>query len=666
MDAYSWLRNRDDPRVSEFLQEENVRAEAAMAHTKPLQEALYREILSRIQETDASVPYRMGPYAYYTRTEEGQAYPIRCRRRGDQGPEEVLLDVNALAKGHEYTAVTAQAVSPDHRLLAYTLDHTGYERPTLRIKDLETGRHLPDSIEEVGSWSLAWGDPGTLFYTRLDPANRPDRLYRHLLGTPVDTDPLVHHEPDARFWLRVHRTRSRRYLVLSLGSKVTSEAWFLPADDPQGPFTLIAARRPGIEYTVDHRGDRFYILTNDGAMNFRVVEASPDRPGPEHWIDVVPHDPEVYLHGIVALAGHLVVSERRGGYRTFRVHPFSGEEDYVVEQPESVSFSAPVDNHEFETTTFRYEYGSLVTAETIFDFDLATRQRALRKQEPVLGGYEPSAYETRREWAQAQDGTRVPVSIVHRRGIPMDGSNPCLLSGYGAYGFSREPQFSSARLSLLDRGFVFAIAHVRGGSEMGRRWYEEGKFLSKKNTFTDFIAAAERLVALGYTRPEKLAARGGSAGGLLIGAVINLRPDLFRAVHAAVPFVDVVNTMMDPSLPLTVIEYEEWGDPNESEYYEYIKSYSPYDNVAEQDYPHLLATAGLNDPRVHFWEPAKWIAKLRERKTDENDLLLRTNMDSGHGGSSGRYGRLREIAFEDAFLIDRLGAPWEPRPAGGG
>ncbi|HEY7503484.1 MAG TPA: S9 family peptidase [Gemmatimonadales bacterium] len=656
IDEYFWLRNREDPEVLAHLEAENRYTDRVMRHTEGIQERLYQELRGRIKESDLSVPAREDGWLYYTRTETGAQYPIFCRRRDEaEAPEEILLDLNQLAAGHAYFRMGAFEVSPDHRLLAYSADTTGAESFTLFVKDLATGELFPETIEGA-SPTAAWAnDSRTLFYILLDEVRRPSRLFRHALGADPREDALVHHEPDEAFFLDIHRTRSRRFLVLELASHSTSEARYLSADDPAGELRLIEPRRAGIEYSVTHHGDRFYLVTNDEAPNFRLVAAPVESPGRAFWTPVLPYRPEIKLDAAEAFERYLVVWERAEGLRQLRVLELATGAEHLVAFPEPVYAVRPDENPEFESTVFRFGYTSLVTPTSVVDYDLAARTWTVRKQTEVLGGFDPSCYRSERLFAVAPDGTRVPVSLVYRQPLERDGRRPLLLQGYGSYGYSFDPAFSSNALSLLDRGWVVAIAHIRGGEEMGRAWYESGKLLRKRNTFTDFIAAAEHLVAEGYTAPGRLAITGGSAGGLLMGAVTNLRPDLFRAVVAEVPFVDVVNTMLDATLPLTVIEYDEWGNPADPAYYEYIRSYSPYDNVASKDYPNILVTAGLNDPRVAYWEPAKWTARLRARKTDRNRLLLRTNMGAGHGGASGRYDHLREVAFKYAFLLDVVG-----------
>jgi oligopeptidase B len=654
VDDYFWLRDRGDPEVVAYLEAENRYTAGIMRDTEGLQERLYQEMRQRIKETDLSVPERLDDYVYYSRTEAGGQYPIFCRRHGELGDEEILLDQNPLAAGHGYFRLGASAVSPDHRLLAYSVDTSGAEEFTLFIKDLGTGALFPESIVST-SHDVAWAnDSRTLFYTALDRAHRPCRLYRHLVGTNPAEDVLVYFEPDESFFLDISRTRSRAYLLLDISSHSTSEVRFVSADRPEDSFRIVQPREPGIEYTVSHNGDRFFITTNDAAPNFRLVQAPVATPGREHWSPVLPYRPEVKLDTTDAFKKHLVVYERAAGFRQIRVLDLAAGEEHLISFPEPVYTVRAHANPEFDTTLLRFTYSSLVTPSSVVDYDMAGRTWTVRKQTEVLGGYDPSLYRSERRSATAPDGTAVPISLVYRIPLQHEGQRPLLLNAYGAYGMSYDPTFSSNTLSLLDRGFVVAIAHVRGGEEMGRPWYEGGRRLNKRNSFTDFIAAAEYLIDKGYSSADRLVIRGGSAGGLLMGAVTNMRPELFRAVLAEVPFVDVVNTMLDASLPLTVIEYDEWGNPNDRAAYEYIRSYSPYDNVEARHYPHMLVTAGLNDPRVAYWEPAKWTAKLRAKKTDDNRLLLRTNMGAGHRGASGRYDYLREIAFKYAFVLDVL------------
>ncbi|MGI8685374.1 MAG: S9 family peptidase [Acidimicrobiales bacterium] len=658
VDEWYWLREKEDPEVIALLEAENAHTAATLAPTEELQKRIYDEIVGRILETDLSVPARKGDWWYLSRTVEGLQYPIWCRRKGGpEGPEEVILDQNTLAAGTDYFAVANTAVSPDTNRLVYGTDDNGSERYTLHIRDLTTGDDLSDEVPDT-YYGVAWaGDNATVFYTRVDDAMRPFQLWRHTVGTPAADDVLVFQEDDERFFLGVGGTKSEQYVVASTESKITSEYRVLRADDPLGEFQVVQPRQQGVEYSIDHHGDRFLIVTNvDGAKNFKLMEAPVDDPGRTNWVEVVAHRDDVKLDGIDVFAGHVALFERAEGLRRIAVRRLADGDTHVIELPEQASTVFPDANMEFDTTVLRFGYTSMVTPRSVYDYDMENRTRDLLKQQPVLGGYDPADYETGRLWATAPDGERVPMSIVHRRGLALDGTAPALLYGYGSYEISIDPTFSPLRLSLLDRGVVFAIAHVRGGGEMGRRWYEHGKMLHKKNTFGDFVACAEHLVAGGYTSPERLAMRGGSAGGLLMGAVVNLRPDLFRAVVADVPFVDVLTTILDETLPLTVTEWEEWGNPKaDPEVYAYVKSYSPYDKVAAVDHPALLAIGGLNDPRVSYWEPAKWVQRLRDRGTGSRPVLLRTEMGAGHGGPSGRYDAWREEAQVYAFVLHELG-----------
>ena len=652
LDNYYWLRERENSEVIAYLEAENQYTAAMMKHTESLQADLYKEMLSRIQETDLSVPSRKDNYYYYTRTEEGKAYGIFCRKEGSlDASEEILLDQNQLAEGHEYFAVGVLSVSPNHQILAYSIDTTGAEKYTLYFLNLNTREVYPESIPDT-YYSFVWAnDNQTVFYTKVDSANRPDRLLRHSLEDAVENDVLVYQETDEAYFLSVGKTASDAYLILSLGSMVTSEVYYLDADRPTDSFQIFQPRSTGIEYSLTHHGDYFYITTNEGAINFKLMKTPVNNTSKENWQTVIPHREEIYLLATEAFIDHLIIDEMEDGIPKLRVYKFSTGEEHYVSFPESVYGLGGASNPEFNTNIFRFSYTSFVTPNSIFDYNLDTKGRELKKETPVLGGYDHTQYISERLYATASDGTAIPISLVYKKGIKKNGANPFLLTGYGSYGFHYTVNFSSIRLSLLNRGVVYAIAHIRGGSEKGRKWYEEGKLLHKKNTFTDFISCAEHLIQDQWTSPQHLAINGGSAGGLLMGAVLNMRPDLFKIVIADVPFVDVVTTILDPSLPLTVIEWEEWGNPQQKTDYDYMKSYSPYDNVTAQNYPHLLITAGLNDPRVAYWEPAKWTAKLRDLKTDNNLLLLKTNMDAGHGGASGRYEQLKETAFEYAFLL---------------
>jgi oligopeptidase B len=654
MDEYYWLNQREDTAVIRYLEAENAWTDVVMGHTKAFQDTLFEEIKGRILQNDQSVPYRLNGYWYYTRFEEGKEYPIYCRKRGSlDGAEEVMLDVNALAQGHGFYQVSGVQVSSGNNLLAYAVDTVGRRIHTIRFKDLATGRDLPDAVPNVTS-NIAWAqDNRTLFYTRQDSATlRWDRIYRHTLGTDAARDALVYTEPDETFNAFVFRTKSRRYVVIGSTHTLSAEYRFVDASRPTGPFTVIQPRERDLEYSVEHFGDHWYIRTNLDAKNFRLMRAPVAQPGKAHWEEVIPHRAAVLLEDFEIFRDYLVLSERERGLVRLRVKPWTGAGEHYLDVSEPAYYAYTTQNPEFDTRTLRYAYTSLTTPNSTFDYDMASRGRTLLKRDSVLGGYDPARYEAKRLYARATDGVEVPISLVYRRDLRRGGAQPLLLYGYGSYGFSTEATFSATRLSLLDRGFVFALAHVRGGQEMGRAWYEDGKLLKKMNTFTDFIAAGDHLVGAGYTSPAMLYAQGGSAGGLLMGAVVNLRPDLFHGVVAQVPFVDVVTTMLDASIPLTTSEYDEWGNPNDSTYYRYILSYSPYDNVTRRAYPNLLVTTGLHDSQVQYWEPAKWVARLRALKTDGNRLVLKTNMEAGHGGASGRYQRYRETAFVYAFLID--------------
>jgi len=656
IDDYFWMRDSNDPNVIAYLEAENAYTDAMMQHTQGLQTTLYSEMLARIKETDLSVPYRKDDYYYYSRTEEGKDYPIYCRKKGSlDASEEILLDQNELAKGYDYFSLGTFQVSPNHQLLAYSVDASGAEKHTLFFLDLNTFELYPETLTET-YYSFAWGnDNRTVFYTKVDSTNRPFQLWRHTLGSRPEDDVLIYQEPDEAYFLSVGKTRSQAYILMSLGSKVTSEVHYLDAHNPTNSFQVIHPRQQGMEYSIEHHSDRFYIVTNDEAINFKLVKTPVAKPSKDNWQTVIPHREDVLLSSVSAFADYLVISERKGGLPMIRVQKTSTGEEQDIRFPEPTYSISPGNNPEFNTTTLRFNYTSLITPFSVFDYDMETKQRELKKETEVLGGYDRTQYESEWIMATASDGTEIPLSIVYKKGLQKDGTNPLFLTAYGSYGVSYPASFSSTRLSLLNRGVIVAIAHIRGGGEMGRKWYEDGKFLHKKNTFTDFIACAEHLITQKWTSSDRLAISGGSAGGLLMGAVINSRPELFKVVLAAVPFVDVVTTILDTSLPLSALEWEEWGNPNDKTYYDYMKSYSPYDNVKPQDYPNILITAGLNDSRVKYWEPAKWTAKLRELKTDNNILLLKTNMGAGHGGASGRYESLKETAFEYAFVLDCLG-----------
>jgi oligopeptidase B len=654
IDDYYWLREKADPAVTAYLQAENAYTDAMTRGTAPFQETLYQEMLGRIKQTDLSVPYRRGGYFYYSRTEEGKQYPIQCRKKGSlEGQEEVLLDLNPWAGQHKFLGLGAFSVSDDGRWLAFTLDTTGFRQYTLHLRDLTTAQDGPENAEKVGS--LAWAaDHATIFYTVEDAAKRQYRLYRHRMGGANAGDELLFEEKDERFDVDIRRSLSKAYLFLTTSSHTASEVRYLAADQPTGAFQIIAPRETEHEYYVEHHGDQFFIRTNQGAPNFRLVSAPVTGPGKASWKEVIPHRKDVMLVGLTCFANHYVLVEREGGLPQIQVTDFRTGATHRIAFPEPVYTAGAGTNAEYETDTYRYTYQSFVTPSSVYDYDMDKKDARLLKQTEVLGGFDPSHYQSERVWATASDGTKIPISVVYRKGLARDGSAPMLLNGYGSYGISTNATFNSNRVSLLDRGVVFAIAHIRGGGEMGKTWHEQGRMMRKRNTFTDFIAAAEQLIAQKYTARDRLVITGGSAGGLLMGAVTNMRPDLFKAVVAEVPFVDVINTMSDESLPLTVGEFEEWGNPKIKAEYEYIKSYCPYTNTVARAYPTMLVKTSLNDSQVMYWEPAKWVAKLRAVKTDRNPLLFKINMGAGHGGSSGRYDALREVAFNYAFILSQF------------
>ncbi|MDX2200785.1 MAG: S9 family peptidase [Phycisphaerae bacterium] len=655
-DDYHWLRNRDDAKVIEYLNAENAYAAAVMAPTAALQEKLYAEMRGRIKETDLSAPSRRGEYWYYARTEQGKQYSIQCRKKGGlDGREEILLDQNKMAEGKDYFSLGQFDVSPNHQLAAYSIDLNGSEEYTLYVRDLKSGADLSDRIEKVSG--VAWAaDDATLFYTVIDAAKRPYKVMRHALGTPAANDVLVYEDLDGRFNVSVDLSRDQKWVLIGSESKTTSEWRFIDATEPTDPAKVVQARESGVEYNIEPRGDTFYIVTNaDGATNFKIATAPIASAAKANWKDFAPYNPQTKIDGVDAFEGHLVIAERERGMRQLRVHDFATGESQRIEFAEPVFTVFPGQNPEYKTDTFRFSYSSLTTPMSVYDYDVKTTKRTLVKKTEVLGGYDETQYVSERIFAKAPDGVEVPISLVYRKGTPKNASGPLLLYAYGSYGAPMDPMFSPTRVSLLDRGFIYATAHIRGGGEMGRTWYDDGKMMKKMNTFTDFIACAEHLIREKYTQPAKLAIQGGSAGGLLMGAVTNLRPDLFRCVVAQVPFVDCVNTMLDASLPLTVTEYDEWGNPEEKPAYDYMMTYSPYDNVSAKAYPAILATAGLNDPRVSYWEPAKWVAKLRTASTSDKRIVLKTNMGAGHGGASGRFDRLKEVAFEYAFVLQELG-----------
>lgn len=674
-DDYAWMRDKESPRVLSYLEAENAYTAAEMAGTEPLQQQLYDEILSHIKEDDVSVPYRDGDWEYLTRTEKGLQYPRLCRRPAGSAPsltstdpipaETVILDVNKLAEGEAFMSLGASAVSPDGRLLAYSTDNTGFRQYTLHIKNLITGEVLPDTAERVGSISWA-ADSQTLFYSTEDEqTKRQDRLLRHRLGEPAERDTVVFHEPDERFNLGVGRTRDRQFFILEIGSHTTSESWFLPTATPEANFQRIAPRIDEEEYHVDHRDGFFYIRTNNQAEQFKLMRTPVDATDREHWQELIPEHKDAPLDDFDLFQSFLVATYRERGLPVLRVFGFN-ENDRPAD-PREIRFPDPAYsafseiNRDFNATTFRYAYQSLVRPASVFRYDVATGESTLLKQQEVPGGFDASNYESARLWFKADDGTDVPVSLVYRKPFARDSTRPLYVYGYGSYGYPLPLGFSASRLALLDRGLVVAYAHIRGGGELGDPWHDAGKMMLKRNTFTDFIEAIEFLLAEGYGDPARVAIEGGSAGGLLMGAVVNFaieqgKPNLFRAVLSHVPFVDVMNTMLDASLPLTVAEYEEWGNPNEPEAFHYMRSYSPYDNLREGSYPAMLVKTSLNDSQVMYWEPAKYVAKLRTLKTNDTPLLLHINMDAGHGGASGRYDFLKEIAFDDAFLLRELNA----------
>jgi oligopeptidase B len=661
-DDYAWLREKTSPEVIGFLEQENAYTRAVMKPTEELQARLYDEMLSHIKETDVSVPFRDKNYFYYSRTEQGSQYPIYCRKHGSlEAKEEVMLDMNQLAAGESFMALGALTVSDDGHLLAYSTDTTGFRQYTLHIKDLRTGEVLSDQAQRVGS--VVWtGDNRTLFYTVEDEeTKRQFQLHRHQVGEPQDKDVLVYEEADERFNVGAGRTRDGKYLVLESASHTASEEQFLPAADPEGRWTLIEPRRENIEYYSDHREGLWYIRVNDTSRTFRLVTAPLATPGRDHWHELIAHREDVMLEELELFQSFAVLVERSNGLPHLKVMFFDNHGAFTGPSPEIAfpepTYSAhPHVNREFVTDTFRYGYQSLVSPTSVYEYNVSTGQSTLLKELEVPGGFDRSLYRSERLFATAPDGTRIPISIVYRRDKKGSAANPLYIYGYGSYGYALPVGFNSNRLSLLDRGFILAYAHIRGGGDMGKPWHDAGRLMNKMNTFTDFIAVTEYLTAQGYGDPKRVAMEGGSAGGLLMGAVTNLRPDLYRAVLSHVPFVDVMNTMLDPTLPLTIGEYEEWGDPNQPDAFAYMLQYSPYDNLDRKAYPAMLVKTSLHDSQVMYWEPAKYVAKLRTLKTDDKLLLLETNMSAGHGGASGRYDYLKEIALDYAFLLQELGS----------
>ncbi|MFN2529947.1 MAG: S9 family peptidase [Pyrinomonadaceae bacterium] len=650
VDNYFWLREKANPAVMSYLQAENSYAEAMMKPTAALQEKLYNEMLSHIKQTDQSVPYRWGTYFYYNRTIEGQQYPIFCRKRGSvDAAEEIVLDQNELAKGQKFMSIGAFVPSDDGNLLAYTTDNTGYRQYTLHVKDLRKGQLFPENIERVDN--VVWAaDNKTVFYVTEDAVTkRSDKFFRHELGS--DKSDLIYDEKDELFDIGVGRSRDQAMILLGAYSKTSTEFRYLPSSDPSAALKVVLPRQPDHEYDVDHRGDLFYIRTNKGAKNFRVVTAPVADPSEKNWKEFVAHKPAVKIEGIDMFADYAVLSEWENGLQQLDVVDFKTNKHRHIEFPEPVYSTGLGANREFDSTVVRYNYNSLVSPNSVFDYDMKTGKSTLLKQTEVPGGFYKSNYKSERVFATASDGTKIPMSMVYRKGVKLDGSAPLLLYAYGSYGISIPPTFSASRLSLLDRGVIYVIAHIRGGGELGEEWRQAGRMMNKMNTFTDFIACGDHLVKSKYTSSDRIVIQGGSAGGLLMGAVSNMRPDLFKAVIAQVPFVDVLNTMLDASLPLTTSEYIEWGNPNEKPAFDYMKQYSPYDNVAKKAYPAMLVKVSVNDSQVPYWEGTKLVAKLREMKTDNNPLLLKVNFGAGHGGSSGRYDALRETAFDYAFAL---------------
>ncbi len=657
VDDYYWLNERDNPQVIDYLNAENAYKDTVMKHTEPFQKKLYDEIVGRIKKTDMSVPSKESGYYYYSRYEEGGEYRIYCRRKGTmEAEEEILLNVNEMAKGHAYYSVTGYSVSSNNNLIAFGVDTVSRRKYTIHFKNLETGEILPDEIP-VTSGRAAWAnDNKTVFYILKDEETlRSYKILKHVLGTDPSSDKEIFEEKDVTFSTYVYKSKSKKYLIIASSHTLSDEYRFLDANNPDGKFKIIQPREMDLEYSVDHYKDKFYIRTNYKAKNFRLMVTPVNKTTKRNWKEVIPHRDDVLLQGFEVFKDFLVVNERINGLPNLRIMRWDKKGEHYLDFEEETYSAYIAYNPEFDTDLVRYEYTSMTTPISVFDYNMNTKEKTLLKQQEVLGDFDSSNYHAERLYASARDGTKVPISLVYRKGLEKNGDNPLLLYGYGSYGSSMNASFSSVRLSLLDRGFVYALAHIRGGQEMGRYWYEEGKLLKKKNTFTDFIDCAEHLIAEKFTNPDMLFAQGGSAGGLLIGAIVNMRPDLFKGVVAAVPFVDVITTMLDTDIPLTTGEFDEWGDPNKKEYYDYMLSYSPYDNVEAKDYPVMLVTTGLHDSQVQYFEPAKWVAKLRALKTGNNVLLLDTDMESGHGGASGRFRRYNRTALQYAFFLDLVG-----------
>ncbi len=655
IDNYYWLNQRENPEVIEYLVAENDYTQKIMQPSDRLQKKIYTEIINRIKQTDESVPYKFNGYYYYEKYEEGKEYPIYARRMDEQNnSEEILLDVNEMAEGYDYYWVKGLSVSENNQYLVFGVDTVSRRQYNLYIKDLRTGTISDEGISNTDGEAVWANDNQTLFYTAKDSTLREYKIFRHKMGTPSEDDIEIFHEDDNTFSTYVSKSKSRKYIFINSWSILATEYQFLDAGNPYGSFQLINPRENNHEYWVYHRGDRFYIITNEKAKNFRLVSANVNEPQKNMWKEIIPHQENILIEDLDIFMNYLVVSERSQGLTQIRlINQNDGSEHYLNFGEESYS-AAPTDNYEFDSGLLRFSYTSLTTPNSIFDYDMNSREKKLLKQDEVLGSFSPENYRTERRFANSRDGSEIPISIVYKKGLLMDGRNPCLLYGYGSYGLSEDPTFRSSRLCLLDRGFIYAIAHIRGGQELGRYWYEDGKLLKKKNTFFDFIDCAEYLINENFTNPQILFGMGGSAGGLLVGAVANLAPQLFKGIIAEVPYVDVVTTMLDSTIPLTTSEYDEWGNPNYKEYYDYMLSYSPYDNVTAQDYPAMLITAGLHDSQVQYWEPVKWIAKLRDLKTDDNLLILNTQMDAGHSGALGRFEKYKEVALEYTFMLDQL------------
>ncbi len=659
IDNYYWLRGKEEKQVLDYLKAENDFTSFITKDNKKAEEHLYKEMLGRIKETDLSVPEKDGDYYYYSRTEEGKSYSIHCRKKGSlSGKEEIILDENDLAKGKEFFSLHEFEISPDDRYLAYSTDTDGSEKHDIFIKDLSNNTIIDNSIKQAAGDVVWANDNKTIFYNQLDETMRPFQLWRHVIGSTNDDDQLVFEEKDQAYFLAPTKTKSEEFLLIYLHSKITTEVHYLDANNPKGEFQLFAERRNGVEYSLAHHEDKFYILCDENAINFKLMECPVNKTDWQHWTATVPYNEEVKLSGLDAFKDHLVIYGRKEGLKSIHIYHYASKSLKQLRFPQAIYTYWESDNPEFNTTLVRFTYSSMCTPRRVVDYDLEKETFTIKKEYEVLGGFDRSNYQEERVFARADDGTSIPISILSKKGLKKDGNNPCLLYAYGSYGSPSDPYFSSTIYSLVDRGFVYAIAHIRGGGEMGRNWYENGKFLHKKNTFTDFINCAEHLCSIAYTKAEKLVGRGGSAGGLLMGAVANMAPKQFHLICAHVPFVDALTTMLDESIPLTVIEYDEWGNPNEKKFYDYMLSYSPYDNVEAKEYPNILITAGLNDPRVQYWEPAKWCAKLRATKTDQNTLILKTNMGAGHQGQSGRYGYLKEQAFEYAHILKTLSIPF--------